>query len=734
MSPSAVLRVAVPGPFPEPLDYLPPAGLNPSRLAPGTLLVVPLGRRRVVGVLLETAEASAVPATKLRAAHAPLPDAPALTPELVQLARWASEYYRHPIGEVFEAVVPVAWRDPSGSRAGLDVVWQAVAASTPPSLARAPRQAEALAVLHAAGTDGMTGEMLDAALGDGWATALRALEKRGHARRTTRVASPAPVSIERASPPPLNAAQQAAVDEIAGTLGSFTAVLLDGVTGSGKTEVYLHAVEAALARGTQALVLVPEIGLTPQAVARFRARLGAPVAVLHSGLAEGERLAAWRAVREGAARVVLGTRSALWAPLAELGLVIVDEEQDSSYKQQEGFRYSARDLAVLRAQRANAPVVLGSATPSLESLANVEAGRYRRIALPERAGAARHPKLELVDLRGRKLNAGLSDTLVKRVEQQLGAGGQALLFLNRRGYAPTLTCHDCGFVAGCRRCDAKLVVHKRHGELRCHHCGAQQALPAACPSCGSAELVLAGRGTERIEEWLAQRFPDAGVARIDRDTTRRKGALERLLDDAQSGRARLLIGTQMLAKGHDFPDVGLVGIVDVDQGLYGVDFRAAERMAQLIVQVAGRAGRADRPGEVLIQTRHPEHPLLTTLLAEGYPGFAAAALAERRAAGWPPYGSLALLRAEAPAPAPAEAFLVAARDAAAGLGGKVEIAGPAPAPMERRAGRHRWQLLLRADARGRLQGLLAALAPRLRALPEARKVRWTLDVDPTDLA
>jgi primosomal protein N' (replication factor Y) len=689
MRPPRFLRIAVPAPLLGALDYLPPDGVDPGALVPGQRLEVDLGARRVVGVLLETSDASAVPAKRLRRARRVLDAAPELPLDVLELTRWAAEYYRAPIGEALATVLPVLLRAPKPKLPGT-------------RKRKAP-----------AGGDDADDDAIPA------------------------------VSTADARRPALNDAQAAAVSALSGALGGFAAFLLEGVTGSGKTEVYLQAAAAALARGTQVLVLVPEIALTPQLIARFRARLEVPVLALHSGLADGARLAAWRAARDGSARVVLGTRSAVFTPLCELGLIVVDEEHDPSFKQQDGFRYNARDLAVVRAQRQRCPIVLGSATPALESLANVADARYRLLDLPERAGGALHPKIEVIDVRKRALTEGLSEPLLARIRAQLASGGQSLLFLNRRGFAPRLTCHDCGWMADCRRCDARLVTHRARGELRCHHCGAQQRLPTACPDCGSAELRLLGRGTERLDDALAALFPDAGVLRVDRDTTRRKGSLEALLADAQSGRAKILVGTQMLAKGHDFPNVTLVGIVEADHGLFGADFRAAERMAQLITQVSGRAGRADRPGEVLIQTRHPEHPLLAALIGGGYPAFAEQALVERQDAGLPPYAALALLRAEAATAAQALEFLGAARTAAesvlaadAALAG-VELMGPAPAPMERRAGRFRAQLLLRAvgrkEGRARLHALLAAWSPGLATLPEARRARWSLDVDPQEL-
>ncbi len=413
--------------------------------------------------------------------------------------------------------------------------------------------------------------------------------------------------------------------------------------------------------------------------------------------------------------------------------MIVDEEHDGSYKQQDGFRYSARDVAVVRAQRLNVPVMLGTATPSLESMQNVARGRYQRLRLPERVGAAGHPTVRVIDLSRHGVRDGLSTPLLQSLGEHLAAGNQALIFLNRRGFAPTLFCPTCTAAVQCRRCDARLTVHRRSGLLKCHHCGHQRALPMACETCGEA-LIAVGEGTQRVEETLASLFPEANLRRIDRDSTRGQGKLARLLQDVEQGEVNILVGTQMLAKGHDFPRVTLVAVLNADQGLFGTDFRASERLAQTIVQVAGRAGRADRPGEVLIQTHYPDHPLLATLLADGYDAFAQLALAEREAAGWPPFTALAVLRAEAVEPGAAGKFLRAARSAALALGlPRVTLLGPAPPPMERRAGRYRGQLLLLADTRPPLHALLAAWLPRLEELPESRRARWALDVDPTEV-
>ncbi len=567
-------------------------------------------------------------------------------------------------------------------------------------------------------------------IGEVAAAALPGLLRRGRAAVLPEGAAAGPLPPADFAPA-LNAAQAGAVAVVAEAQG-FRAFLLQGVTGSGKTEVYLRLIEQVAARGAQTLVLAPEIGLTPQLVARFERRLKAPIALMHSGLTERERVNNWRAARAGAP-VVLGTRSAVFAPLKNPGLIILDEEHDASFKQQDGFRYHARDVAIVRAQRADIPVLLGSATPSLESLHNARRGRYRLLSLPQRACGAAHPALRLVDVRGQALQGGLSAPLLEAVGEHLRRGEQVLLFLNRRGYAPLLMCHACGWSAQCERCDARLVLYlDRARALHCQHCGAQRARPEHCAACRSTELRVLGYGTERVEQTLRERFPAAEVLRIDRDSTRRKGALQDLLTRAQRGRAQILIGTQMLAKGHHLPNVTLAGILNADQGLFGADFRAAERMAQLIVQVAGRAGRADKPGRVLIQTHHPAHPLLTALIRDGYAAFAEAALAERAQAQLPPYSSLALLRAEAVKPGAPLEFLHAASAAAQAPAG-VRLLGPVSAPMARRAGRHRAQLLVQTARRADLQRFLDAWMPRLEAMKAARKVRWSLDVDPVEM-
>jgi primosomal protein N' (replication factor Y) len=724
-----ILRIAVPSPLYRSFDYLAAAGIDTDILRPGMRVRVPFGRRAVVGLLLETCTDSCIEIRKLRQAQAVLDSEPVITADVLAMVQWASAYYHHPIGEALAAALPVLLRQGQPPDSAVATVWRltpAGRATDLQTLARATRQAAVLSTLqrHPAG---LARETLDVP-----AAVLQTLSDKGWIARCS-VQAAQPHSERRESGHQLNPAQQQACNAVLDQLDRFRSYLLEGVTGSGKTEVYLTLIEAVLARGEQALVLVPEIGLTPQLVDRFRRRLGVPLAVLHSGLGDRERLAAWQQARTGVAPIVIGTRSAIFTPLLRPGLVVVDEEHDASLKQQDGFRYSARDLAVWRARHLDIPVILGSATPSLESLYNVEQQRYSLLELPERTGSARLPDFEILNIREQPLEHGLSQPLMQRMRVHLDAGGQVLLFLNRRGFAPTLMCYGCDWVAECRRCDARMTWHRQDKRLHCHHCGSQRPVDTVCPSCGGSDLHPMGQGTERVEQALAEHFPDVECLRIDRDSTRRKGELKRLLARAQSGQGRLLLGTQMLAKGHHFPDVTLVGILDADHGLFSTDFRASERMAQLIIQVAGRAGRHDRPGTVVIQTRHPDHPLLQLLARRGYPEFARAALAERKAAALPPLTAIALLRAEAGTAGTAMQFLEQAHRTLAGIGlSGVEVWGPVPAAMERRGGRYRAQLLLQSQHRGKLQLLLDQLALRLEQDRDSRRVRWSIDVDPVD--
>ena len=721
----SVLRVALPVPLPTLFDYLPPAN---GEAAVGGRVLVPFGRGKAVGVVVEVDVPTTVGSARLKRVLKVLDQSPLLDAELMQTLAWATDYWLGAPGEAYANALPLLLREDKPLPETGEPIWRLTMAGESARDAGS-RRGSSRALLQALSEGPMSAPELDISLAD-WRPAARRLIEADLIERDEREPTSPLNPVTRA--PALHAEQEAAVAAIAGALGGFQAFLLDGVTGSGKTEVYLALIAQTLAQGKQALLLVPEIGLAPQTVRRLRERLGVPIEVLHSNLAEGDRARAWLRMRSGEARVVLGTRSAVFTPLPQAGLIIVDEEHDNAYKQQEGFRYHARDLALVRGRALNVPVLLGSATPSLESLANVEAGRYHGLHLRTRPSAAHPPQVQIIDMRAQRLEHGLSPALMHTIGETVARGEQVLVFRNRRGYAPVLLCYSCGWHADCPRCEHPLTLHAARRRLICHHCEYQTSVPAACPACGSTELKPQGQGTERLEEALVAQFPQMPVLRIDRETTRHRDAFETLLDNLQTDAPAILVGTQMLAKGHDLPNLTLVAIVGVDEGLLSIDFRAGERLAQLVVQVAGRAGRARKPGRVLLQTHHPDHLLLRSLLANGYGVAAKQLLAERKQAGLPPYGHQVLLRAEAHQRPVVDAFLSEAQDALPDVA-DWQISGPMPAPMPLRAGRHRGQLLIESTTRRHLHTALRAWWIQLSKLPSARKVRWSIDVDPVDL-
>jgi primosomal protein N' (replication factor Y) len=729
-----VLKVAISVPVSREFDYLPPT--DGSLPVAGCRVVVPFGPRKQVGLVLEHSGASALPTGKLRRCSASLDEEPLLTGAELRLVRFTADYYHHPIGEVVAAAMPAILRQGKPLHPLIEMIsaTDLGAGADIESLAkRAPKQAELLETLLDAGGNGLEAEQLTDLLPN-WRRVAKALFEKGLITRfDARSADFDETLAPEAQPgPALNEDQQAALTALRSS-DAFGAWLIEGVTGSGKTEVYLQRMRDIIDRGQQVLVLVPEIGLTPQLVTRLRNRLGIEPALLHSGLSDTERLAAWRAARSGAARLVVGTRSAIFTPLKNPGLIVVDEEHDHSFKQQEGLRYSARDLAIVRAKHLDIPVILGTATPTLEMLHHCRNGNYEHLRLPRRAGGAKPPAVHLVDTMKAPATDGLSEPLVEAIRRHLDGGGQVLIFLNRRGFAPTLICSSCGHIAGCDRCDSRLTVHARNRELRCHHCGHIRPLDTTCSECGESVRPL-GEGTERLEDTLRLRFPDHTITRIDSDSTQRKGAMHEALDRARDGDADILVGTQMLSKGHHFPKLSLVGIVNADQGLFGTDFRSAERMAQSIVQVAGRAGRASRPGEVLIQTAYPGHDFWTTLIGGGYAQVAEDALAEREITRWPPFTRLALVRSAAHQRSDAINFLELARLFLENrCSDSLRVLGPVDAPMARKAGRYRAQLLLQSSDRRTLHSVLRELRPALEKDPAARKVRWSIDVDPIEL-
>lgn len=730
-----VLQVAVPSPLRRVFDYLP---LSNKQALPGTRVKVSFGRQQLIGIVVSVSSGSSLEKKKLKPILAALDSEPLLDDSLFQLLLWASNYYQHPVGEVFATAMPSKLRKGVALRDSTRV-WT----STEPSpqqgelLGRAAKQKALLDFIRA--EKEVTGHEVSQA---GFSSQLlKQLELKQLVTEKSRAGAAEP-AFEPASKVTkfeieLNEKQLSSVTEISEALDSYTCFLLEGITGSGKTEVYMRVMQEQLAKGLQCLVLVPEIGLTPQTVSRFQKRFSCKVASLHSGLNETERLTAWEQARDGKAGIVIGTRSAVFTPLANPGLIVIDEEHDSSFKQQDGFRYSARDIAVIRAREENICIVLGSATPSLESLHNARSKKFVHLQLTQRTGSNQNCGMEIIDVANETLQEGFSEQLLYRIRKHIERKNQVLVFINRRGFAPILNCQTCGWICECENCVTQFTVHSNPPSIRCHHCGTAARLPRACPHCKSMNLNTIGIGTQRIETFLQSQFASTPVIRIDRDSTRRKDSLQKMLDQVNKGEPCILLGTQMLAKGHHFPNITLVAILDADSGLFSADFRGQEHMGQTIVQVAGRAGRADRAGEVLIQSRHGSHETLQTLANDAYSKFSEQQLQERSSAQLPPFFHLCLLRAEASQMQPALQFLEQLAKMCAGFSQHnslpIEQLGPLPAPMEKRAGKYRVQLLLKAEKRGNLQALLSQLCIELDTMKLPRSVRFSIDVDPQDL-
>lgn len=723
-----IARVAVDVPLDTLFDYS--ADTQPSDI--GHFAVVPFGAKNTTGVIVEVVEHSDVPHHRLKSIARVLRDAPPLSGDDLGLMKFAAAYYHYPLGATIMSALPAFLRRGhiGQRRAQVFALTAAGLGIATESLPRgASVQRRVLQWLREHGSiDNAEARKLAPTAGK----ALRQFAEKGWVSAAVRI-EPETIFREPGMPPdsPLSAEQHAAVMAIERGLGRFHVYLLFGVTGSGKTEVYLHAMGTVLASGRQVLLLCPEIGLTPQLEASVRARFPATSMVtLHSGLNETERLERWHAAYTGNARIVLGTRLAVFTAMPELGIIIVDEEHDGSFKQCDGLRYSARDLAVVRGRQRDVPVVLGSATPSLESYHNALSGRYQLLALTRRINRPM-PRVGCIDTRRERLAEGLSPTLLAAIDGALERGEQSLIFINRRGFAPVLLCHTCRWLSQCPRCSANLVVHQQARHLRCHHCGHQARIPPVCPQCGGAELGPVGHGTQRIEQAIGAHFPSARILRIDRDSTRRKHAWSAMRRNIADRQVDVLVGTQMLAKGHDFPYLSVVGVVNADSLLYSSDVRAAERLFSLLTQVAGRAGRADAPGEVLIQTDFPGHPLYRSLEHHDYARFAETLLDERRQGGFPPYIHQALLRAEASDMKTALTYLSHAARIARRVSPAVTIYDPVPATMPRVAGRERAQLLVQSASRARLQQFLSIWHARL-SEERITRARWSLDVDPLE--
>ena len=727
-----IVRVALAVPLPRFFDYLYPPDLTPIV---GGRVLVPLGSQKRVGIVVDLPASSDVAKEKLKPILDVLDAESLFNSTTWDWLAWSANYYRAALGDVLFQALPVKLRNGESAVKNDRTFWRITDLGKQVlesgELKRAKKQIEALNLLLTQdlekGNNEISSAIWSALKGKDYVEEIIVPTEQKSWQQA--LGDNPLVNLDNRLT--LNKQQALAFSQLLFQEG-FNVWLLEGVTGSGKTEIYLQYIEEVLKKGKQVLVLVPEIGLTPQTVRRFQARFNVEIDVLHSNLNDTQRLNVWERARTGQSAIVIGTRSALFTQFSDLGLIILDEEHDGSFKQQDGWRYHARDLGIVLAQKLNIPILLGSATPSLESVNNVQNGKYHHLVLSKRAGNATALRQFVIDLKHQRIQNGLSEPLLKRMQEHLEKGNQVLLFLNRRGFAPVLLCHECGWIDECHHCEKPYTYHQHQRVLRCHHCGAQKTVPMQCGHCGSTHLVTTGLGTEQLEETLKARFPQYNIARIDRDSTARKGKLEGYLDDIQQGKSQILIGTQMLAKGHHFPNVTLVALVNVDNALFSLDFRAEERLAQLYVQVAGRSGRAEKQGEVVLQTHYPDHPLLTTLLEKGYQAFAEETLKLRHNMGLPPFSFQALFKAQCRHSEEAENAL--SQLASFFYEQKIEglqVLGPIPAPFSKKAGQYRWQLLLQHASRKQLQMALSRYSPEL---IKSSQVRLILDVDPLDLS
>ncbi len=725
-----ILQIALDVPLDRLFDYL-DGGFD---VQIGQRVIVPFGTRKVVGVVVGVSDTSDFAIEKLKSIVQVFNGESPLDTETFGLLRFCADYYQYPFGQALLASLPTRLRqiEPAVSRKQFlyTLTPDGLQASIDEIPARQAVQRKIfLALQHGSLTEATLKE-----ISASWRPAIETFRETGWIQ-AEQVLAGFKSSKQPVPPPLLNEEQTFAVNQVIESANTFKPFLLHGITGSGKTEVYMQILQQILTdEHSQALVLVPEINLTPQLEARFRNRLPHfPLVSLHSNLSESERLQNWRLAQSGQARIIIGTRLAVFTPIPNLKVVLVDEEHDGSYKQQDSMRYHARDVAMVRAQRNKVPIVMGSATPALETWQNAQTGKYTLLSLNSRAVAQSVlPNIRCIDTTKLESENGLTPVLVNAMRERLEKREQSLLFINRRGYSPVLLCSACHWIAPCMRCSSRLVVHLKQGRLRCHHCGHEQKIVRQCPSCGNADLHPTGHGTQRLEETLKQLFPSARIQRVDRDSTSRKEALNDILTAVHANEVDILIGTQMLAKGHDFPNLTLVGVIDTDSALFSPDFRAAERLFAQLMQVSGRAGRAEKAGEVLIQTAFPSHHLFNALRSQDYPAYAQTLLQEREMAQFPPFCYLALLRAESSNYRDVEAFLNSAFDLARSLSGQVLTYDPMRAQMEKLKGMERGQILMQATQRGALQKLLAALTPQLRASKLAAKVRWSVDVDPME--
>jgi primosomal protein N' (replication factor Y) len=734
MNSPAVLIIALPVPLYQRFEYLPAKDLDVQHYKIGTRVRVQFGARKLIGLVVDKAAHSTLPEKKLKYISEGLDEEPVFDKTLLSLLFWAADYYQQPIGEVLFTALPAILRKGKLITPATNTLYKLTTdQSYETELTRAPKQ-RIITELLSTHPQGLDEDELTKHI-PGWRTAMKALLGKGFVEKIYQENLPQPLTangaLDRLS---LNTEQQHAYEVLRAKLDTFNCFLLDGVTGSGKTEVYLSLAKDVLENNKQVLILVPEIGLTPQLLQRIESRLNEKVYLMHSGLNDNERAQTWLETKTDKANIIVGTRSAIFLPFSKLGLIIIDEEHDLSFKQHEGFLYNARDIAVYRANQLKIPILLGTATPSFETLHNVSNQRYQKLILSKRAKDSSIPDVKLVDMRSKASSDGLSNELIQAMQSELDEDNQILLFLNRRGYAPTILCQECAWVAECSRCDARMTFYKNRNILKCHHCLKEEKVPDICPSCSSDKFLWLGEGTQRIETKLKEIFPDTAITRIDRDSTRKKNALQEKLNDIHTGKYQIIIGTQMLSKGHDFPNVTLVGILNVDHGLFSTDFRATERLAQLLIQVSGRAGRSTKKGKVLLQTYLPEHPLLNLLLAKGYTAFSEEALKIRKECAFPPYTFMLLIRARANNMGLTQNFLQEVKSILINSNCQgLTLYGPIPALMERKAGMYQSQLIIFSKHRKSIQQNLANWATEITALPLAKRTRWSIEVDPLEI-
>lgn len=733
------VKVALNVPLRASFDYkIPKALAYRHHIRPGMRVKVPFGNgdRQSIGLVIETSAQSDFSDAQIKPLTALLDDSPIIPQELFDLCAWAARYYHHPIGEVFFHALPTSLRKGESADFRTETWWFVTEQGQQTdivSLKNAKQQKAFLEAIQQHAEHGLSPHLISVL--ELTTNAAKGLEKKGLVRSEQRNLKRTVETHAHQTqvPPSLNLEQAAATKTILAMRNEFGVALLDGITGSGKTEVFLRVIEALLQEDKQVLVMVPEIGLTPQTLRRFESRFNTDIVLMHSNMTDRERLDAWLMIEHGDAKIIIGTRSSVFIPTANLGLIIIDEEHDASYKQHEGFRYHARDMAIKRAQGQNIPVLLASATPSYESLANALQKRYLWLKLRQRAGEAELPQMERVDLRGQSLKQGFSEYTLERMRQTLERREQVLVFLNRRGYAPTLMCHQCGWIAACDHCDVNLTVHKRANKLHCHHCDSHKPLTQECPECHSNELFTVGEGTEQVEGVLNQYFKQTPVLRIDRDSTQRKSALTQITQKIHEHDQAILVGTQMLAKGHHFPNVTLVVIMDADVGLFSSDFRGMERTAQLITQVAGRAGRSSKRGHVLLQTYHPDHAAIQCLCEQGYEALAMDGLRERQQLALPPFHHQVVIRAESQQEQQAMGLLMHLRnELSVHLSDDMQVVGPYAAIIVRKAGQHRALLSIKSPQRGNLHRVIASASRWLEQNTKNHKIRFAIDVDPLE--